>query len=72
MGTKRAERAQLEAAASAESDFETALALYVAHCGGDVGKATVAQREAFDAAMVDFSAQLAVVLAAGGAEGDEE
>ena len=46
---------------AAEEKFETALKLYVAHCGGDVGKATVQQRETFDTALADVAAHIAAL-----------
>lgn len=39
-----------------EEKLDHALKLFVAHCGGDVGRATSAQREKFDEALIEFAA----------------
>jgi len=53
---------------AAEEKFETALRLFVAHCGGDVGKCTVQQREDFQEALIEVSAHVAAMALE--AEGD--
>jgi len=60
MATRKQMRAEAAAAAETETEFERALTLFVAHCGGDVGKATVDQRKAFDAALIEFAANAAL------------
>lgn len=57
-GDRLEEKRQAEAAI-VEQKFDQALRLFVAHCGGDVGQATTAQREAFDQALADIAAHLA-------------
>ncbi len=39
-----------------EETLEAALKLFVAHCGGDIGNATSAQREKFNEALIEFAA----------------
>lgn len=39
-----------------EEKLDQALRLFVAHCGGDIGTATTAQREKFDEALIEFAA----------------
>lgn len=68
MGRRKAEREAAAAVEQAEETFETALRLFVAHCGGDVGKATVQQREHFDEALAEIAAHTAALAL----EGDEE
>lgn len=69
MGRRKEERAHESAIVETEEKFENALRLFVAHCGGDVGKATVQQRENFDSALADAAAHIAA-LALEAAEDD--
>jgi hypothetical protein len=48
-----------------EDDLKTALALFVAHCGGDVGRATTAQREVFELKLMEFVAATVETLTEG-------
>lgn len=62
MGRRKQEREAAAAVLAVEESFEHSLRLFVAHCGGDVGTATVEQREKFDSALADIAAHTAALV----------